>query len=60
MSILKKGMKNDISNWYLANRDGNKNIQMHKNENINKLEWAELNQAETVRLQVYAKLHFQV
>ena len=25
-----------------------------------KLEWAELNQAETVRLQVYAKLRFQV
>ena len=27
---------------------------------LNKLEWAELNQAETVRLQVYAKLRFQV
>ena len=26
----------------------------------NKLEWAELNQAETVRLHVYAKLRFQV
>ena len=26
----------------------------------NKLEWAELNQAETVKLQVYAKLCFQV
>ena len=25
-----------------------------------KLEWAELNQAETVRLQVHAKLRFQV
>ena len=27
---------------------------------INKLEWAELNQDETVRLHVYAKLRFQV
>ena len=26
----------------------------------NKLEWAELNQAEEVRLHVYAKLRFQV
>jgi hypothetical protein len=26
----------------------------------NKLGWAELNQAETVRLQLYAKLYFQV
>ena len=26
----------------------------------NKLEWAELNQAEAVRLHVYAKLRFQV
>ena len=30
------------------------------NININKLEWAELNQAEAVRLHVYAKLRFQV
>ena len=29
-------------------------------QNSNKLEWAELNQAETVRLPVNAKLRFQV
>ena len=29
-------------------------------KNTNKLEWAELNQAETVRLPVNAKLRFQV
>ena len=30
------------------------------NQGYNKLEWAELNQAEAVRLHVYAKVRFQV
>jgi hypothetical protein len=34
--------------------------QKNANPKENKLEWAELNQAETVRLHVYAKLRFQV
>ena len=34
-------------------------IWLVRNKN-NKLDWAELNQAETVRLHVYAKLRFQV
>ena len=33
---------------------------LYEEVNGDKLEWAELNQAETVRLQVYAKLCFQV
>ena len=35
-------------------------MSLVENMIINKLEWAELNQAETVRLQVYTKLCFQV
>ena len=34
MNILKKGKKQDISNWYFANQEGNKNIKMHEMENI--------------------------
>ena len=31
---MKKGKKQDISNWYLANQEGNKNMKMPKMENI--------------------------
>ena len=34
MNILKKGKKQEISNWNLANQEGNKNIKMHEIENI--------------------------
>ena len=34
MNILKRGKKQDISNWYLARQEGYKNIKMHKIENI--------------------------
>ena len=36
MNILKKGKKQDISNWYLANQEGktNKNIKILEIENI--------------------------
>ena len=34
MDIFKKGKKQDISNWYLTNQEGNKNIKMHKIEKI--------------------------
>ena len=34
MNILKKGKKQDISNWNLANQEGNKNIKMDEIENL--------------------------
>ena len=34
MNILKKGKKQDISNWDLANQEGNENIKMHEIENL--------------------------
>ena len=34
INILKKGKKQDISNWYLTKQEGNKNIKMHKIGNI--------------------------
>ena len=34
MNILIKGKNQDISNWFLANQEGNKNIKMHEIENI--------------------------
>ena len=34
MNILKKGKKQDISNWNLANQEGNKNIKMYEIENL--------------------------
>ena len=34
MNILKRGKKQDIFNWYLANQEGNKNIKMYEIENL--------------------------
>jgi hypothetical protein len=34
MNILRNGKKQDISNWYLANQEGNKNIKKHQIKNI--------------------------
>ena len=34
MNILKKGKKQDISNWNLASQEGNKNIKMDEIENL--------------------------
>ena len=44
MNILKKGKKQDISNWNLANQEGNKNIKMDEIEN---LAWILLRSAST-------------
>ena len=34
MNILKRGKKQDISNWYLASQEGNRNIKKPKIENL--------------------------
>ena len=34
MNILKRGKKQDILNWYLANQEGDKNIKMYEIENL--------------------------